>query len=199
MAFLDTLYRDLIQAHERDVVKPDLTNYVIVWNDVSFHRVTTVREWFAVHRRKWQSSSFHHTPRPWIQQRNSFQPGGGKYMTVGHGIRCLSWVPWMLHVRVSQVISAGDGCATCIARGNIRCDVDENLWPNQQDRQDVHEDENLSCDVACCEEVRRFVWFCFCFTKLSQVFSLLWMLIVFVFLQGCHFVANFLFTVYDFT
>ncbi len=87
----------------------------------------------------------------------------------------------MLHVRVSQVISAGDGCATCIARGNIRCDVDENLWPNQQDRQDVHEDENLSCDVDCCEEVQRFVWFCFCFTKLSQVFSLLWMLIVFAF------------------
>ncbi len=52
MAFLHTLYRDLIQAHERDVVKPDLTNYVTVWNDVSFHRVTTVREWFAAHRRK---------------------------------------------------------------------------------------------------------------------------------------------------
>ncbi len=27
-----------------------------------------------------------------------------------------------------------------MAMENIRCDVDENLWPDQQERQDVHQE-----------------------------------------------------------
>ncbi len=27
----------------------------------------------------------------------------------------------------------------CVAMENIRCDVDQNLWPDQQERQDVHQ------------------------------------------------------------
>ncbi len=53
----------------------------------------------------------------------------------------------MLHVRALQLIIAGDGCGIhidffpwCMAMENIRCDVDENLWPDQQEQQDVHQE-----------------------------------------------------------
>ena len=51
LAFLNTLYRDLITEHERGLVRADLPNYVIVWDNVSFHRNNIVREWFAAHER----------------------------------------------------------------------------------------------------------------------------------------------------
>ncbi len=28
----------------------------------------------------------------------------------------------------------------CMAMENIRCDVDENVWPDKQERQDVHQE-----------------------------------------------------------
>ncbi len=31
----------------------------------------------------------------------------------------------------------------CMAMENIRCDVDENLWPDQQEQQDVHQESFL--------------------------------------------------------
>ncbi len=47
----------------------------------------------------------------------------------------------MLHVRTSQLIIAGDGCSIqgyvfprCMAMEDIRCDVDENLWPDLQEQ-----------------------------------------------------------------
>ncbi len=55
-------------------------------------------------------------------------------------------MPWMLHLRTSLII-AGDVCGIqgdffprWMAMQNIRCDVDENLWPEQQERQDVHQE-----------------------------------------------------------
>jgi hypothetical protein len=51
LVFLNTLYRDLITEHERGLVRPDLTNYVIVWGNVSFHQTNIVREWFAAYER----------------------------------------------------------------------------------------------------------------------------------------------------
>lgn len=51
LAFLNTLYRDLIPEHQRSLVRPDLPNYVIVWDNVSFHQTNIVREWFAGHER----------------------------------------------------------------------------------------------------------------------------------------------------
>jgi len=47
----------------------------------------------------------------------------------------------MLHVRTSQLIIAGDACGIqgdfswCMAMENIRCDIDENLWPDQHPEQ----------------------------------------------------------------
>ncbi len=45
VTFLDTLYRDLSQIGD------DLPKYVIVWDNVSFHRSNIIRQWFAAHNR----------------------------------------------------------------------------------------------------------------------------------------------------
>lgn len=51
LAFLNTLYRDLIPEHQIGLVRQDLPNCVIVCDNVSFNRTNSVREWFAVHER----------------------------------------------------------------------------------------------------------------------------------------------------
>ncbi len=51
LVFLNTLYRDLIPEQERRLVRPHLLNYVVVWDNVSFHRINIVRDWFAAHER----------------------------------------------------------------------------------------------------------------------------------------------------
>ncbi len=47
----------------------------------------------------------------------------------------------------------------CMAMKNIRCDVDENLWPDQQERQDVHQiifffSWMLFCILCMCGNIR---------------------------------------------
>lgn len=49
--FLGGLYNALIPENERGVVRPDLPNYVVIWDNVSFHRSLLVREWFAARPR----------------------------------------------------------------------------------------------------------------------------------------------------
>ncbi len=51
LAFLNTLYRDLIPEQERGFVRPHLPNYVVVWDNVSFHRSNIVRDCLAAHER----------------------------------------------------------------------------------------------------------------------------------------------------
>ncbi len=62
----------------------------------------------------------------------------------------------MLHLRTSQLIVTVDVCGIqgdfprCMAMENIRCDVDENLWPDQQERQDVHQEYFFFMDIILC-------------------------------------------------
>ncbi|XP_051238676.1 uncharacterized protein LOC127353457 [Dicentrarchus labrax] len=51
VTFLDTLYRDPIPEEERGQIGDDLPRYVIVWDNVSFHRSNVIRQWFAAQNR----------------------------------------------------------------------------------------------------------------------------------------------------
>jgi hypothetical protein len=49
--------------------------------------------------------------------------------------------PWMTHAMTSHQTSVRPGFArrfflSCLDKENINCDVDENLWPNPEDRVD---------------------------------------------------------------
>ena len=51
LVFLDRLHSDLIPLHERGLVGPHLPTFVIVWDNVSFHRGLLIRAWFFAHPR----------------------------------------------------------------------------------------------------------------------------------------------------
>lgn len=51
LAFLDTLYRDIIPKNERGLPGDDLNKYVVVWDNVRFHLSHQIRQWFTAHDR----------------------------------------------------------------------------------------------------------------------------------------------------
>ncbi len=152
LVFLNTLYSDLIPEQERGLVRPHLPNCVVVWDNVSFHWTDIVRDWFAAHERI--TVVFLPPYSPFLNPvEEFFQHGGGKYMIIDHKIRCLCWMPWML-------IIAGDGCGIHgdfpPVHGNWN--VDKNLWTDQQERQDVHQESFFSWMLFC----RYFIILCIC-------------------------------------
>lgn len=98
--FLDHLYSDLIPENERGFVGPHLSKFVVVWDNVSFHRGPLIRAWFTAHL----------TPHFSIQLRNFSLLGGGGCMSIGLRTRGPCLKQWMLAVTMSQQINAGDGC-----------------------------------------------------------------------------------------
>lgn len=81
VTFLYTLYRDLIPEQERGQIGDDLPKYVIVWDNVSFHRSNIIRQWSAAHNRM---SSSHPTLHSLTPLRNFSQHGDEKYMIASH-------------------------------------------------------------------------------------------------------------------
>ncbi len=91
LAFLNTLYRDLIPEQERGLVRPHVP-YVVVWDNVSFHRINIVRDWFAAHERI--TVEFLPPYSPFLNPiEEFFQHGGEKYMIIENKIRCICWMP----------------------------------------------------------------------------------------------------------
>nr|XP_023660024.1 uncharacterized protein LOC111839919 [Paramormyrops kingsleyae] len=154
LAFLNALYRDLIPEQERGVVRPHLPNYVVVWDNVSFHRTNSVRDWFAAHERitveflppyspflnpieeffsAWRWKVYDHRPQNQMSLLDAMN-AACEDITADH---CRGWV-W--HSRRFF--------PRCVAMENIRCDVDENLWPDQRERQDNHMSDKMDSIVA---------------------------------------------------
>ncbi len=52
-------------------------------------------------------------------------------------------------IRLREIQSAIINFPRCTAMENIRCDVDENLWPDQQERQDDHQESFFSWMLFC--------------------------------------------------
>jgi hypothetical protein len=108
-----------------------------VWNNVSFHRTNIVRERFAA------------------QNCNGVVPPSSPFLNPIEEF-CSAW-RWKVYdyqardqmslldaMNVASEDITGDLCRgwlsharrlfpLCITRENIRCDVDENLWPDQQE------------------------------------------------------------------
>ncbi len=78
----------------------------------------------------------------------------------------------MLHVRASHLIIAGDRHSRiffpwCMAMENIRCDVDENLWPDLQEQQDVHQEYFFSWMLFC---IFVYLWYHSFFNWFGTIF-----------------------------
>ncbi|XP_060756558.1 uncharacterized protein LOC132867586 [Neoarius graeffei] len=147
LLYLDRLYVDLVPENERGLEAPHLSQFVIVWDNVSFHRGPLIRAWFDTHPR----------------MRNVFLPPYSPFLNpIEEFFSAWRWRVYERHIGDQRSLLnamdaacddiTGDQCRgwlrhsrrffpRCIARENIRCDVDENLWPNREQRMDGLEDE----------------------------------------------------------
>ena len=79
--FLDTLHNTLIPPDQID--GPEQLRYVVIWDNVSFHRAALVRNWFTAHP-CFLVVYLLHILHSSILLRIFFQPGDGKCMTEIH-------------------------------------------------------------------------------------------------------------------
>ncbi|KAI7812952.1 hypothetical protein IRJ41_012596 [Triplophysa rosa] len=143
VTFLDTLYRDLIPEQEWGQIGDDLPKYVIVWDNVSFHRSNIIRQWFAAHNRMLMEFLSPYSPflnpieqffSAWRWKVYDRQPHTQMTLLAAMDAACDDITAdfcrgWIRHSK---------RFFPCfIAREDICCDVDENLWPNRQECQEV--------------------------------------------------------------
>ncbi|KAL3976810.1 potassium voltage-gated channel Shaker-related subfamily A, beta member 1 [Sarotherodon galilaeus] len=148
LIFLDRLYTDFIPENERGLIGPHLPIYVIVWDNVNFHHSPLIRGWFATHPR--MVMGFLPPYSPFLNPIEEFF-SAWRWRVYEHHAQDQ---PSLLHAMDAACDDiTGDQCRgwlrharrffpRCIARESIRCDVDENLWPDGQQRVNNQEGED---------------------------------------------------------
>ncbi|XP_056588305.1 uncharacterized protein LOC130438311 [Triplophysa dalaica] len=141
ITFLDTLHNTLIPPDQVD--GPEQLRYVVIWDNVSFHRAALVRNWFTAHPRflvaylppyspflnpieeffsAWRWKVYDRNPQTRIPLLQAMEDACGDIAADAfHG--------WNRHARRYF--------PRCLARENIACDVDEVLWPDRNRREDA--------------------------------------------------------------
>ncbi|XP_019217583.1 uncharacterized protein LOC109203005 [Oreochromis niloticus] len=142
LAFLHDLYGRVVLGEERDAERRNQPTFIIVWDNVAFHHSRAVTEWFAAHPRmeslflppysqflnpieeffsSWRWKVYDHHPHDQMSLLDAMNAGCLE-------ISAEDCQGWIRHARRFF--------PRCIALDDIRCDVDENLWPNGEDRVD---------------------------------------------------------------
>ncbi|XP_045925684.1 uncharacterized protein LOC123983470 [Micropterus dolomieu] len=137
IAFLDTLH-DMLT-----VQRPEQTRYVIIWDNVSFHRAALVRNWFTDHPfftalnlppyspflnpieeffSAWRWKVYDRHPHQQVALLQAMEEACGD-------IDQASCQAWIRHSRRYF--------PRCLGLEDIACDVDEILWPDPERRHDV--------------------------------------------------------------
>ena len=130
--FLDGFYDTLVPNED--------THYIIVWDNVRFHHSVAVREWFEAHARctmvflppyspflnpikdlfsSWRWKVYDRRPYKRVTLLQAMEEAC-------EDIQDAACQAWIRHARRFF--------PRCLTRENIRCDVDENLWPERNDR-----------------------------------------------------------------
>ncbi|KAI5608461.1 hypothetical protein C0J50_6600 [Silurus asotus] len=136
-AFLDTLH-DMLT-----VQRPENTRYVIIWDNVSFHRAALVRNWLTDHPSfmalnlppyspflnpieeffsAWRWKVYDRHPHQQVALLQAIEEACGD-------IDQASCQAWIRHLRRYF--------PRCLGLEDIACDVDEILWPEPERRHDV--------------------------------------------------------------
>ncbi|KAI2650103.1 dTDP-glucose 4,6-dehydratase [Labeo rohita] len=140
LAFLNDLHQRLVP--EQDQEGENMRTFVITWDNVAFHHSQAITTWFEVHPRlvslflppsspflnpteeffsAWRWKVYDHQPHDQMSLLEAMD-AGCRDITVDD---CQGWIR---HTRQFY--------PRCNALDNIRCDVDENMWPNPEDRRD---------------------------------------------------------------
>ncbi|KAM4581429.1 uncharacterized protein PAE49_005983 isoform 1-T1 [Odontesthes bonariensis] len=136
ITFLDTLHDAVVQN------RPEQPRFVVVWDNVSFHRAALVRNWFAHHDQfevvylppyspflnpieeffsAWRWRVYDRQPHDRMPLLQAMEQACGDI-----AVRSING--WIRHTRRYF--------PRCLAREDIACDVDEILWPDPNRRQD---------------------------------------------------------------
>ncbi|XP_029571765.1 uncharacterized protein LOC115163746 [Salmo trutta] len=141
ITFLDTLHGILIPAEQRG--GPEQPRYVVIWDNVSFHRAALVCNWFIDHPdcivlylppyspflnpieeffSAWRWKAYDRHPLARMPLLQTMEDACGEVDVGAFG-------GWIRHSRRFF--------PQCLTRENIACDVDEVLGPDQNRRQDA--------------------------------------------------------------
>lgn len=141
VTFLDRLHNILIPADHMDDAEQH--RYVVVWDNVSFHRAALVQNWFVDH------------PQFLVQYLPPYSPF---LNPIEEFFSAWRWKVYdrQPYVRMPLLQAMEEACddidvgaiqgwirhsrrffPRCLAREDIACDVDEVLWPDPARRQDA--------------------------------------------------------------
>ncbi|XP_063324685.1 uncharacterized protein LOC134634684 [Pelmatolapia mariae] len=143
LAFLDGLRQHMFQMDYREPAQPEQPHYVVVWDNVSFHRAALVRDWFTNNPRF--SNIFLPAYSPFLNPiEELFSAWRWKvydrepYVRV-HLLQAMEEACLDISVDACQgwIRHARGFYPRCLAGANIACDVDEILWPDPDQRQDA--------------------------------------------------------------
>ncbi|XP_045560151.1 uncharacterized protein [Salmo salar] len=143
LTFLDRLHNILTPPERMNDADHQRTRYVVVWDNVSFHRAAPVQNWFADHP-------------PFLVQ---YLPPYSPFLNpIEEFFSAWRWKVYdrQPFVRMPLVQAMEEACdeidvgaiqgwirhsrpffPRCLAREDIACDVDEALWPDPAVRQDA--------------------------------------------------------------
>ncbi len=142
ITFLDALKEILIPPEERGLLRAGMSLYVIIWDNVAFHHSRLVNEWFAAQPRIMMQ--FLPAYSPFLNPIEEFF-SAWRWKVYDH--RPYEQMPLLEAMNAGCLAIGAEDCQgwirharryfpRCIARENIQCDVDENLWHNRQERMD---------------------------------------------------------------
>ncbi len=136
LLFLDDLHQQLVPEAEREQVGGNKRTFVFVWDNVPFtcnHKLicspsendfpfsppyspflNPIEEFFSA----WRWKVYDHRPHDQMSLLDAMEAGC-------RDISAEDCQGWIRHAKRFY--------PRCIARENIRCDVDENMWPNAED------------------------------------------------------------------
>lgn len=138
ITFLDTLNNILIPSHQRN--GPEQSQFVVIWDNASFHRTALVHNWFTDHL---QILMLNLSPySPFLTPIEEFF-SAWRYMiaiptnaypnTYSRQWRRPWWRRWGGMSELDTPLQTRLPC--CLARKNIAYDVAEVLWPDPNRRQ----------------------------------------------------------------
>ncbi len=143
LTFLEEL-KDILLDHQQHHPGPAHHIYVIIWDNVRFHRTNQIREWFTTN-----SNHFLNVCLPpyspflnpieeffssWRWKVYDRQPYTRENLLSAMELACVdipmeAFQGWIHHSRAFF--------PRCLARDNIACDVDEVMWPDAAQRHDA--------------------------------------------------------------
>ncbi|XP_038569875.1 uncharacterized protein LOC119899396 [Micropterus salmoides] len=143
LTFLEEL-KDILLDRQQHHPGPEHPIYVIIWDNVRFHRTNQIREWFTTN-----SNHFLNVCLPpyspflnpieeffslWRWKVYDRQPYTRENLLRAMELACVdipveNFQGWIRHSRAFF--------PRCLARDNIACDLDEVMWPDAAQRHDA--------------------------------------------------------------